>query len=321
MKVVTLGWIGLAAALALPVQADTRLWEKQNDNSSAFIGLGSGEGEANELVYCQPVSGCPTDYKLSQLIWKTRDIPMLSGGISHQIDRDWAFNLKGRVSLTEGDAVMDDYDWKYTNLGWSHWSHHEDTDVSTAWAWDASLDYTLYDQRKFWLDLVAGYRQETWGWDSYGGFYIYSDTDSGGFRDLSGSFTPGTPAISYEQRHKLPYIGLNVGSHIGPIDVGVKFEYSDWVDVEATDIHHMRDLRFEDRFETGSMTAYEFSMGHQFSDETSVIFSYEKRKYDEVRGGSTTYDITTGAIDSQCTNCSGADNESTLWTLALSRQF
>lgn len=321
MKVAITGWIVLVAVLAMPAHAEMQLWQEQDGRSSAFIGLGSGEGEANEFVYCQPVSGCPTDYKLSQLIWKTRDIPMLSARVSHRIDNDWAFNFKGRIALTEGDAVMDDYDWVYIDMDWSHWSHHEDTEVSTAWSWDASFDYALYDQRKFSLDLIAGYRKETWGWDSYGGFYIYSDTESGGFRDTSGSFPSGAPAISYEQQYRLPYLGLNIGSHIGPIDVEVKFEYSDWVNVEATDIHHMRDLRFEDRFKTGSMSAYEFSMGHNFSDETSVILSYKKREYDEVRGGTTTYDTTTGAIDSQCTNCAGADNESTLWSLGLSRQF
>jgi len=29
-------------------------------------------------------------------------------------------NLEGRVGLTEGEAVMDDYDWTYVSQDWSH---------------------------------------------------------------------------------------------------------------------------------------------------------------------------------------------------------
>ncbi|MFO8025805.1 omptin family outer membrane protease, partial [Thiohalophilus sp.] len=109
-------------------------WASHDRQSEAWLAVGVAQGKANELVYGQP-SRWPRDYRLSQLIWETRQLPILSAGVRARSDRV-TFNLRGRLGIPAGDAVMDDYDWLDVNRDWTHWSHHEDTAVIETWGWD-----------------------------------------------------------------------------------------------------------------------------------------------------------------------------------------
>lgn len=293
-------------------------WENADRQSEAFLAVGMAEGEANELVYGQPSGGWPEDYKLSQLIWETRRLPMLSAGVSAR-SGSVTLNLEGRIGITDGDAVMDDYDWFYVDRDWSHWSHHEDTDVTDAWAWDISLDIELTGNEVARLAGVLGYRQELWAWESYGGSYIYSS--SGNFRDQSGSFTPGQPSISYEQQFKMPYIGLKVTGGTTDWRFHARYIYSNQVGVSAIDHHYLRDLIFEDSFSTGEMSAYEIGIEYHLGRQLGVVARYDVQDYKEVRGDTIYRDSNTGNITGYCVNCAGADNHSELWSLGLNYRF
>ncbi|MDZ7661336.1 omptin family outer membrane protease [Thiohalophilus sp.] len=311
----------LAGLIIVPAQAqlfDERAnWASRDRQAEAYVSAGVAQGKANELVYGQP-SSWPTDYKLSQLIWETRQLPMLSAGVSARFGLV-TLNLQGRLGITAGDAVMDDYDWVYTNRDWSHWSHHEDTDVTEAWAWDISLDFELTGSESMELAGVLGYKQELWAWESYGGSYIYSS--SGNFRDDSGSFTPGQPVISYEQRFRVPYIGLRFTGETLNWRFGARYLYSNQVDVAAIDHHYLRDLIFEDSFSPGEMSSYEISIEYRLSRQLGLLARYDVQDYAEVRGDTLYRDSNTGAVTGYCTNCAGADNRSELVSVGLSYRF
>lgn len=245
-------------------------------------------------------------------------MPILSAGVRARSDRV-TFNLRGRLGIPAGDAVMDDYDWLDVNRDWTHWSHHEDTAVIETWGWDLSLDFELTGGQSVALAGVLGYKQELWAWESYGGSYIYSS--SGNFRDNSGSFTPGQAVISYEQRFKAPYIGLKFTGESPAWRFQARYIYSNQVDVAATDHHYLRDLIFEDSFSPGEMSRYEISLEYRLDRQLRIVARYDRQEYMEVRGDTIYRDANTGAITGYCTNCAGADNRSELVSLGLNYRF
>lgn len=143
--------LGMSAQLAY---ADFYRYSKKD--TTFYISSGQANIKANEIVYCQPISGCPTDHKLSQLIWSSSDVAMLIAGFSIDSGKNSFINIEGKFGVNEGDSVMDDYDWMYTNLDWSHWSHHEDTSVKESSALDINVGTHIYAKKKlnyqyFWV--------------------------------------------------------------------------------------------------------------------------------------------------------------------------
>ena len=178
-------------------------FDARNDKNTAYISIGQTAVKANELVYGQPPT-YPTDYKLSQLIWDVRNVPVLTAGLNLSISKNYTLNVEGKFGLADANGVMDDYDWQYSGRDWSDWSHHQDTALTESSSIDVNLDFNLIGKKKTTLALLLGYKEDIWAWESHGGTFIYSDTDNGGFRDQSGSFTPGLHIISYEQRFSMP---------------------------------------------------------------------------------------------------------------------
>lgn len=301
--------ISCVILLGISVQsANADPYKYKKGRTTAYVSIGQAEVEANELVYCQPINGCPADYKLSQLIWETSSIAMLVAGLNFSVEKSYSMNIEGKFGLTDGKGVMDDYDWQYINLDWSDWSHHEDTIITESTGWDLHLDVGLYANKKTNLSLLIGYREETWAWESRGGTYIYSDTDIPAFRDLSGSFTEGQRVISYEQHFAMPYIGLKFETRLNNWKFNAQYDYSNKVDVSAIDYHHLRDLTFEDDFDAGEMSAYKIGIGYQFSKNFDVYFKYDAQVYEEVRGSTSYTTTSTGTYQGGCVNCAGADN-------------
>jgi outer membrane protease len=167
--------------------------------SGFYIATGNSNVTVNEIVYRQSTS--VKDYKLSHLIWKTQNTPLTTLGVRQRITDFIILNLEGRSLSNQNKSVMDDYDWLYTNTSdWSDWSHHEDTLLSQDDTYDLNITFTLVGNKKGYFSILTGYKKETIAWKSYGGTYVYS---SSSFRDSSGSFVTGSPAIDYKQEYTL----------------------------------------------------------------------------------------------------------------------
>lgn len=295
-------------------------WESRDQATSVYLMAGITRGKANELVYAQPTDGYPVDYKLSQLVWDTRELPVMIAGFTHRRG-SIAINLEGKKQLSDGNAIMDDYDWIYVNQDWTHWSYHDDTDLTEYWQWDINLNVDLWSDATRRLMLVAGYKQDRWGWESRGGSYIYSDTSSGGFRDLGGTFPPGQHIVGYEQLFRLPYLGLGFSGRVDQWRFHSRLIYSNKVYVETVDYHYLRDLIFEDNFSDGEMWACELGMEYQMQEGLSLLARFEMQDYSEVRGNTIYRDFNTGAILGQCQNCAGADNRNQTLSMGLNYLF
>ena len=311
--------VGIILALSPLQEVFSTPYKVSNKDSTLYVSVGKTSVEANELVYCQPISGCPNDYKLSQLIWEVKDNPVLIGGFSFS-RKKVRMNLELQTALTEADGVMDDFDWQYVGLDWSDWSHHEDTTLTEHNSLDLNLDYLFYGTADNAWRFLIGYRQSKWAWESRGGSYIYSTVPTD-FRDLSGFFTPGERVISYEQEFSFPYIGLKYEGDSGKWKYHFQYEYSNWVSMKATDHHFLRDLIFVDDFSNGSMSAYKVSAAYNISSGLEAYIRYDAREYEELRGSTITRDSNTGGIVGICEDCAGADNTNSTLSIGVSYTY
>lgn len=291
---------------------------QKNGNRTVSISIGQVNVKANELVYCQPTS-CTRDYKVSQLIWDVRNITMLNTALVVRMSPLYTLSVNGRIAVNKTIGVMDDYDWVYTNRDWSDWSHHEDTKLTEATGFNINLDYQLFGENRAKLLFRAGYKVDTWAWESRGGTYIYSSTNK--FRDLSGSFTPGELVISYRQQFRVPYLGFKYELLNNKWRFNFEYDYSDQVTVLATDRHYLRNLIFTDSFEKSTMNAYKLSLGYQLAKNFDIHFLYDVQIYDEARGSTVTTNDTTGVVTATCSNCAGADNSSNAWSIGTTYTY
>ena len=292
-----------------------------NDKTTAYILAGQSNVKANELVIGQPAT-YPVDYKLSHLIWDSRNVSTLVAGLSTSFGRDYNLNIEGKFLINKGNSVMDDYDWVYIGNDWSHWSHHEDTSITDVSGLDFSVEYNLSGKNKKknnnkW-SLLFGYRDESWAWESRGGSYIYSEF---AFRDDIGSFTPGQAVIIYEQNFKMPYLGLKFETASNKWKFNIQYNYSNQVNVSAIDHHILRDLIFKDTFEKGVMTAYKVGLGYNFTKNFDINLRYDAYNYEEVRGMTTYIDSITGIPFAYCLNCAGADNSNQSLSIGISYTY
>ncbi|MEJ2141046.1 MAG: omptin family outer membrane protease [Gammaproteobacteria bacterium] len=291
-------------------------YKASNGDSTFYLSAGQASVKANEIVYGQPAFGYPPDYKLSQLIWEVKNNPVLIGGLSYERNKT-RINLELQTSVTEGDGVMDDYDWRYIGLDWSDWSHHEDTSLTDYHSLDINFDYHFHGSDDSAWRFLFGYRESNWKWESRGGTFIYSTVPID-FRDQSGTFTPGELVISYEQEFSMPYVGIKYEGKNGKWKYHFQYEYSNWVSMKATDYHFLPDIIFVDDFADGDMSAYKIGVAYKFYSQLEGFIRYDAREYEELRGNTLYRDSNTGAIIGYCENCAGADNSSSAWSIGIS---
>lgn len=287
------------------------------NSSGVYVATGKTNISANEIVYSQTTA--VKDYKLSHLTWETQNAPVTILGFRQRITDFIILNLEGRRLNKQSKSVMDDYDWLYTSTSdWSDWSHHDDTLLTQADSYNASLAFTLIGNTKGYFALIGGYKKETIQWKSYGGTYVYS---SSSFRDSSGSFTTGSAAIDYKQEYTTPYYGLKLGALLGNWLYTLQAITSNNVQLEATDIHHSRNLVFKDSFEPGKMSDYKLGIGYLFGDNVSINFIYGLQTYEEARGNTVQSSTVTGNVTGTCVNCAGSGNTSSTTSIGISLYF
>lgn len=308
--------------------AYAEVFKHKNNKVLTYLSIGQASVKANELVYAQPPT-YPANHKLSHLIWETKNIPMMMAGMRIIVDKKHRLNIEAQFNVAKESGVMDDYDWIYYNLDWSHWSHHEDTQLTDTLTLDINFDATIYENKGNKVSILVGYKKESWSWKSRGGSYIYSSEpyDSPDsimptrYRDLSGTITPGLLAISYEQEFSMPYFGIKYESVLDKWNINLQYDYSTLVNVSSVDHHHIRSLIFKDDFEKGVMNSFKFKIGYQLDKNFDIHLKYISQNYEEVRGNTTYIDSNTGSSLGRCVNCAGADNSNETWFIGTSFSY
>lgn len=281
---------------------------------SAHMGAGYLNGDATELVY-----DADSGRKLSELQWELKNVYMLNlgGAIA---PRSWlTLSADFWINLNKGDGTMDDYDFLADNYsGYTHWSHHDDTDLTRGFMLDLNAAFTFYSFGETSFNGIVGYKYDNWEWESRGGTYVYSNTF---LFDTVGSFTPGEKVITYNHWFHVPYVGLGFESSAGRVFFKGRVIASPFVTAEDEDIHHLRNLRFEEDFDTSSMYGVDLAIGYEITPNFALTGAFKYQKYEEAKGDTTITDLTTGQQYHYPGDAAGTDHTSSMISVGLEYRF
>lgn len=282
---------------------------------SGRMSLGAINGESGEYVYVPRLN-----HKLSQLDWTIEDVYMLGLGGSISPLSWLKLNADIWFKLNDGDGTMDDYDWYLVNFQYTDWSHHENVDLTKGIMFDVNAELTFYRWEGSNFFGIAGFKHDNWEWEARGGDFVYSTNF---LYDTVGSFPDDELGITYEQKFYAPYIGIGFSATLNPtpITFSGRFIGSPVVFGEDKDQHHMRDLVFEEDFDSGTMFAIDLSGAYNFTKNFSVMLSYHYQKFDEMNGETTVTDTTTGEVTKFDGDVAGMDHSSDMISVSAIVNF
>ncbi|PIE64332.1 MAG: hypothetical protein CSA26_08795 [Desulfobacterales bacterium] len=285
-----------------------------NNNStvtiSGRIDIGILNGESHEYVYQR-------GNRISKLNWDLSNNAMLNIGLSARFNQWINVNSDVWFALSESSS-MDDYDWQIPEYDWTHWSHHDDTQLSSAVLFDINAEISIYQPPQFTLFGIVGFRRDTWAWDAYGGTYVYSIN---GFRDTRGTFGNDLNIISYEQEFNVPYAGIGLTAGFDNLSFTARIIGSPFVDARAEDNHYLRNLRFEDDYSSETMIGFDLLCRYRFNAHLSFTTTFKYQDYKEMKGETTTIDTRTGRAYTVPGSSAGLSHSSALVTLGILYHF
>ncbi|BHH85391.1 omptin family outer membrane protease [Desulforhopalus sp. 52FAK] len=278
------------------------------------LGVGAGylTGESTEFVYVPELN----NHKLSELTWEIDNLFMVGVNGVLEIGTWVSFNFDGWFKATDGDGTMDDNDWLVPGYDWTHWSHHEDTDVTDGSIIDVSANFAFFRSQNAVLTGIVGYKRDNFGWEARGGDYVYS---SSGFRDSSGSFPDGELGVSYEQTLDSFYGGLGFSAGFSNrFSLAGRIIYSPFVQGEATDYHHMRNIVFYDDFEDGDLIAFDLSGTFDITESLGLEVGFQYQKYDTMQGDA---EVHSNGVVGYYNDGAGMDQQSMMVSTSLLYTF
>ncbi|CAG37431.1 omptin family outer membrane protease [Desulfotalea psychrophila] len=284
---------------------------KEQIEVSGRLGFGRIWGESRELVY-------EKNRKVSELIWPLDNVYMLNAGVSVQPSSWLKLNADIWFAVSNGGGKMDDYDWTAQGMDWTHWSHDEDTPLDRGIMFDINAEIPFYHINRTTFSAFLGLKQDNWKWNSYGGSYIYSHN---AFRDSTGTFPDDELGISYEQWWTVPYIGLGFASSLSNWDFSGRLIASPFVQGRDEDMHHLRNLFFEEDFDNSFMWSIDLAANYKIDPQWGIIGAFKYQYYQEALGTTTMTNMVTGEQVFFGGDAAGGDNRALLLTLSLDYQF
>ncbi len=256
--------------------------------------------------------------KISQLTWNADNIKLFGLGIEYKkYDVELFANYK--MNLKDGNGLMDDYDWLSNSAPdtWTHWSHHENTQVKDIRILDLGIKKEYYINKTTKLKANLGYKWEKQLFEAYDGSYIYSS--SGSLRDLEGTFSG--IGITYNQEYKGFYLGAEFEKKYNNIKFFLNTKYTPWMEVEFTDTHHKRVPAFTDytSFDKTSMYSLGAKVDYDITSNQTLSLSYDYTKYSNIRGNRVRSYVT--AYNLSLPNTVGVESSNDLITLKYVYSF
>ncbi|RRN71471.1 omptin family outer membrane protease [Agrobacterium deltaense] len=210
--------------------------------------------------------------KVSELEWETKNAMALRGSLGLELAPGWRVKAEGRVGF-EGDGYMTDYDWIWpfsrdsSKENWSSRSQHDDTRLDHYFSGSLELNRMLLDDPQQYLSAGVGFRYTNVQWSAYGGKGVYSLFSP---RDLSVRFNDDVKGITYRQQIPVFYGNLAGGQRFGNWSLNAGLEGGAMVYGKATDDHHLRDMRFTDKFDVAGMFGVKAGVAYDLTQNASI---------------------------------------------------
>ncbi len=304
--------MGLLAVSVGQAAAQSYAYTSPDDTVRVTGGIGAMYLEGNEYVF----NGERT---LSQLIWQTR-APVLRGRIAVDVGNGFSISAEGSVAGF-GSSYMEDYDWLVSTDSFDNWTHrsqHPDTNLDHYLTGAAMIGYELVNDPEAVIRFHTGLKYTDVKWSAYGGSYIYSD---GGFRNKTGNFADGEPAIAYQQKLPELFVGFDGDQYYDNVRIGGLLRGGLTVMAQTRDNHWMRNLLVVDNFNPAPTIALGADVGFALGPLAEF---YVAARYDQMflmRGKSEYFNTTTGARTIVGNDLGGADLRSAEITAGLRGAF
>jgi outer membrane protease/TolB-like protein len=267
--------------------------------------LGILQGESGEYVY-------DGEHTLSELMWDLSGLTMAGLVLSSRFGERFSVNAGFWTALNKGNGEMTDYDWFIEGLDWTHYSRSE-VEVEKAQIFDLNAAFTLVESDFFSLSALAGYKQDFWQWTDSAQEFIYSVY---GFRDTRGDFG-GESMIDYEQKFRIPYIGVNAGGIIGDVIIwNTYLHYSPLVKADDKDHHIARGLHFEETFKNIDYVAFGAAAGIRLTERLQIAGEMHAQSIPESRG-----DMYIVEYDETFTDSAGISHDSVMLSVTATWRF
>lgn len=267
--------------------------------------LGVHWGTAYEILY--DISGVPNDNEYrSLLIWD------LQPAVTVGFESLWESGKKNSLDLKLRSAVpgmpvgeMNDFDWDYTDLDWSHWSV---SDVNLRWGFilDAVHDWRIVSRGPFNLKIGVGYHLDWWAWRDTTKDSIYSVVNGPegaypmpyytygtvqGAQDLYGdvwredldAVPTGVNGVNYEVAYHVPLVSLTVGLNLNTFFLNANGRIGP-VLAFSHDHHVLGELHYYDSADGGPWVDASLETGFRTSGSFSFTIRGEYAWLKEIRG-------------------------------------
>ncbi|MGF0536543.1 omptin family outer membrane protease [Agrobacterium sp. ES01] len=239
-------------------------------------------------------------FKISELDWETKNVPVLRGSLGIEIAPEWQLKVNGRVGF-KGDGKMTDYDWispyyiDTSKSGWSDRSIHPDTGLDHFYSGGIEINRKFVDDPRNTLSGGIGVKYTDLQWTSRGGSYLYSTT---GTRDTSGTFTDGEKVITYRQQIPTAYAHIDGSRKFGRLSIDGGLEGGFAFAAKATDNHWLRDLEFTDEFDFAPTFGASLGASYTLTPKASLYLTANYDFTNLGRGDTKTYNTSTGVRNS-----------------------
>lgn len=271
--------------------------------------LGYLSGKSKEYVY-DPVTG----HKISELDWKINGEAIIRGEANYRALPWLDLNAQGWINLGQGGAVMDDYDWLNPNqLLWTHWSHHDDTNVRQGNELDLNFRAWAIQNPSYQLAGVVGYQRTLFSFRAQGGCFTYNNGAN------TGCFIPGVSVIGYKQVFESPYIGLAGLFTVNAFEFKGLFKYSNWVNANDVDQHYLRNLTFKDGGEQSQYYNVVLNAGYFIKPFIKLFVEGSLGYFSNNNAATTIFDHDTGGIMYLPNGSAGLENRN--YIIALGVQY
>ncbi|MEH0873797.1 omptin family outer membrane protease [Pectobacterium cacticida] len=245
------------------------------------LAFGFLAGESKEFLYHPPSGG----QKASELDWKIDNALIIKGELSYDFSPRFSVGIRGWSTLAPGNGTMDDYDWTYANRPeWSHWSHHERTDLNYGNEIDLNVIGWMIKTPDYKVGLTVGYQKTAFSWSAFGGEFDYDDRHGG--REKF-TLPDSIKIIGYQQRYSMPYIGFIGSWRKQDIEFGGMVKFSNLVRAKNKDNHYDRDITLRAKGRNSLHFSATLNAGYYILPQTKLYAEAVYARYEEAKSAMT----------------------------------
>jgi plasminogen activator len=275
--------VSAAFAVTLPIggagaeDGADKLWRAPSAIVTEFS-IGAMRGKAQEFVYN------PDGSTLSRLDWTFDNVAMFNTATAYQILPWLKLGVKGSMNLSDS-STMDDFDFNLPFCpppDFNCHSNHPSTKLRQARTFEVYGAADFYRSGGLTFSALAGYKDTFYKWAAIGGTANY------------GALPPGL-GISYEQSWSTPYIGLAFSTTRDAWTLNGRVIGSAWARGDDKDNHHLRSLKFTDKFGSTNMLSADLGIAYRMNRYLSVTADYRFERWGTGKGPTTITDFIGGA--------------------------